>query len=181
MQLLENKIPDPIRITIEKNVDRYNCRPGERTFYISFMREETCNILGKAFELIDQSIWSLDAMKITGFSFVEENRRLLSIIVAIAVYNYRGRYSKKDRRFISKHATAEDLLALIYLLKAKTAKFLIYHHIKQVNVQRLSEFLQKRFEAEREAMQFKIDNVVAEGRDQVSELFKQPFDNLRIL
>jgi hypothetical protein len=180
MNLLENKIPETLRIVIKKNETWYDIKQVEKVFHICFMWENTCSVLKKLFEALDESIWSLEAMKFTNYSLVEEKRRFLSIIIAIAVYNYKGQYSKKDFKFIVKHTTAEDLLTLIYTVKRQLAVYMLYYSINQVNLEKIREALKTQFDKETQLFQQRLSEGIEKDRQRNKEIMDKLKSSLNL-
>jgi hypothetical protein len=170
-----NKTPETLTIEIEN-------RSRKKVFRVGYLNKQTCEILNSLFGKIEPEILDSDTAKRTNFELVEKNRKVLSMILAIAIENYKGNYSKKVARFIEQNTTAKELLALIYLIKKQAALFTASHYLDEVQTEQIGLELRQQFETE--AAQ--LNNLFqehqkkeAEAIEQVNQLWKGEQERLR--
>jgi hypothetical protein len=170
-----NKIPETLTIEIEN-------RSRKKVFRVGCLNKQTCEILNSLFGKIEPEILDSDTAKRTSFELVETNRKVLSMILAVAIENYKGTYSKKVARFIGQSTTAKELLALTYLIKKQAALFTANHYLDEVQTEQIGLELRQQFETE--AAQ--LNNLFqehqkkeAEAIEQVNQLWKGEQERLR--
>jgi hypothetical protein len=170
-----NKIPETLTIEIEN-------KSRKKVFRVGCLNKQTCEILNSLFGKIGPEILDSDTAKRTNFELVEKNRRVLSMILAIAIENYKGTFSKKAARFIEQSTTAKELLALIYLIKKQGALFTANHYLDEAQTEQIG--LELRLQFARESA--KLNNLFqehqkkeAEAIDTVNQLWKGEQERLR--
>jgi hypothetical protein len=170
-----NKIPETLTIEIEN-------KSRKKVFRVGCLNKQTCEILNSLFDKIEPEILDSETAKQTNFELVEKNRKVLSMILAVAIENYKGTYSKKVAKFIEQSTTAKELLALIYLIKKQAALFTANHYLDEVQTEQIG--LELRLQFAMEAAQLnrvfqEHQKKEAEAIDKVNQLWKGEQERLR--
>jgi hypothetical protein len=170
-----NKIPETLTIEIENG-------SRKKVFRVGCLNKYTCEILNSLSDKIEPEILDSETAKRTNFELVEKNRKVLSMILAVAIENYKGTYSKKVARFIEQSTTAKELLALIYLIKKQAALFTANHYLDEVQTEQIG--LELRLQFAMEAAQLnrvfqEHQKKEAEAIDKVNQLWKGEQERLR--
>jgi hypothetical protein len=170
-----NKIPETLTIEIEN-------RSRKKVFRVGCLNKQTCEILNSLFDKIGPEILDSETAKQTNFELVEKNRKVLSMILAVAIENYKGTYSKKVAKFIEQSTTAKELLALIYLIKKQAALFTANHYLDEAQSEQIG--LELRLQFAMEAAQLnrvfqEHQKKEAEAIDKVNQLWKGEQERLR--
>jgi hypothetical protein len=170
-----NKIPETLTIEIEN-------KSRKKVFRVGCLNVQTCEILNSLFDKIEPEILDSETAKQTNFELVEKNRKVLSMILAVAIENYKGTYSKKVAKFIEQSTTAKELLALIYLIKKQAALFTANHYLDEVQTEQIG--LELRLQFAMEAAQLnrvfqEHQKKEAEAIDKVNQLWKGEQERLR--
>ena len=125
-------IPEPVRIEIAP----VNRRP--RAFTIGLLRQDTCRVVQGLFEHVGKELLDLETAKATNYRLVEQHRGMLSMIIAIAMRNYKAEYSRKVKLLVENNTNGHELLALVYVVQRQTALFTVSHYLHELEMQKIN-------------------------------------------
>jgi hypothetical protein len=171
MELLSNTIPESIRIEISENTEKL--WPSKKVFTIGFLRRDTCEILEALFATIAENVLNAEHARQTKFALIEENRKILSMILAVAVFNFHAEYSKKVFRFIERNTTGHELLALIYLVKRQLALFVDQYCIDEINKYKIVSLLYIESEKQIEVAKQAFEKSKQDSEEMINRFNKQ--------
>jgi hypothetical protein len=166
MELIEINTPE--RIQLEISNDR-----SKKVYSIGWLRNDTCQVVQGLLDTIDPSVFDGPTIKKTNYSLVEENRDLLCMIIAIAIYNYKHEFSKKVFRFIKSNTTAHELIALAFIVKKQIALWIIHYFQEGINKQRIAALIQSHADEQMKNLNRSLEKSNRDNEMEMQALAKQ--------